>query len=345
MTVVKNFPSNYHTISWSQLYYLKSISSQILTGPLTDVATQEKVQDWQAVAQKLDQSIRAASPFYRYVLDIVTLHLVKKWVLRSMLPAVMNQIILKVNEIADEKFSQSTGVFREGVSCFRTLKKAQQYFNDNKATLVPYANDMTIKQIESYFKQKIDLIVHHKTIPAIPRWYHATRAGNVASDILSGGQLLQHQAIAGYGVYFSTQHEVNYGDYCFAFDQNMIHPLRNVSYFVPASRHSIWIRSEHNVDVKWNAVAHIVVTSDAEEQILREHLAKKELDHDAAIAATCPIISQSANKAIHKCFQETFGQTSFPDHWKRHSWFPLLGSNRLLANLPYCENSFRRKFL
>ncbi len=64
MVSVERFPSNYHDITWSQLYHLKSTSTQVLKGPLDDIITQSKVNDWQAVAQKLDQSIRATPPFF-----------------------------------------------------------------------------------------------------------------------------------------------------------------------------------------------------------------------------------------------------------------------------------------
>ncbi len=274
----------------------------------------------------------------------MTLHLLKKWILHLILPGILSQIAFKVNEI-----SLSTGLSWQLLSCFKTLTKAEKYFNENKAALLKDKPEVTFKQVENYFKEKKDLIIHQKIIPALPRWYHATKTDEVVSKILCGGNLIQYSASAGHGVYFSTNYELSYGGYCFALDQEMIHPLRNVSYFpnvssYPSVLHSIWIRVEHDVAVNWNAVAHIVASSDREETGLRTTLAKVELSDDAAIAVTCPIISRSAHEVIQGCFREAYGQTLFPDHWRRHRWCSISG-HYFTPTLPYLENNHQKNLV
>lgn len=371
MVNITNFPCHHQNMSWRQVWNFHTISTQVLSsGSIDDPSFQQRVKNWCTTANRINASIKESRPFFKWIIDFVTLRLLKKWVLSRILLRELKKIDVKAYEIACHLWHTLPAP-----DPLETVLKAENYFQENRhrlLNLVPnpaqsslagrvaqvpaHIHPETIEaQIKDYFQRKLEAIQAHQTV-ALPAWYHATSQGENAIDIISSGTLKAHNAAAGHGVYFSTRHERSYGEYCFAVDHRVIEDLpahyfpHHLGFFrphttVPTHYHAValWVQVEADVPIRWSSVAHIIVSTEQASQKLHRQLSQKAhaLPEAALAALTCPIVYGTTSEILQECFMHASAKLTLPPSpfWTRHAWWFKNLPNQSISTLPVQETA------
>ena len=346
MSTVAGFAhvNHYREMSYLQLYRLRSNINQVVKLDIIDVANQKQVLDWEDVAYRLNNSVKTSRPFFRFIGDLLTLQFIKKWTLQIILPGLIKDIdavVAKVYAARGKPVPKMTihGALRDPMAYSENpldiIIKANAYFQSHKASLC-VANPLGVVSVEGddkklenevneYFQEKIKLLTEgHAT--AIPLWYHATKSSDALVSIINSGNLVQHNAPKGMGVYFSTEdeHYSGYGDHTFAVDFSVIHSLPTKYFHIISSgKSTVWVGVQQNVPITWNSVAHIAVNNQAGKKEMLDKLNDEQGLTDANIGiVSCPVITRLASDIIRDVIQKTHAY-KLPPLWKKHStnWF------------------------
>lgn len=319
---------HYRDLSWFQVFRLKSFNNKLIANlNITDGAKVEELHDWQEIAYRVNNTINAAKPFYRVILDFLTLQFIKRWVLLEILPGVITKIDAAV---ATAPISDHT---------LATALRAHKYFLDNKAALcgeLPGRREVE-NEIEEYFKEKIDLLLA-KQVVALPLFYHATEDRNLIGIINNGHLKPGPGAVYGTGVYFSTEDEsrLYYGPYTFAVDFSVIRTAQAAYTQVTSGLDSaLWVCIKKNVPITWDSVAHIVVDNKIDKDTMLAKLTNIDgtgIDDTALGIVTCPVLTRQASNVIRRTFQNTYIY-KLPPWWKK----PWYGTAPTKARLPYVQ--------
>lgn len=134
----------------------------------------------------------------------------------------------------------------------------------------------TALKADKYFTETLSKLNQNIDVP-LPRWFHATGpCGSRYRDpefqsvtsIIQNGRLVQSQAPAGYGVYFSTCDESHlYGPWTFAIDEKELEGSEG--YFFPAEGHpapgfmyaALWVRVLKDIPITSETVAFMVANA------------------------------------------------------------------------------------
>lgn len=117
-------------------------------------------------------------------------------------------------------------------------------------------------EVDEYIRKAIHALSTEERDIAIPTWFHATKNANMES-IIKKGELIQCQAMRGFGVFVSTHDESHTGyggndGYTFAFGAEAINKHRGF-YFNGDSPLSTWVRLEANLPINFESVAYVAV--------------------------------------------------------------------------------------
>ena len=197
------------------------------------------------------------------------------------------------------------------------LKLVQAEFKKNKEI------DQTACEVDAFFKHKM-LCLNQGINVALPfhSYYHCTKE-KYFDALIESRKIMQTQALAGFGVYVSTNIEhKDYGPYTLVMEGNTVETLGGIYWNIgaaPDSRpfKSIYVRILSDIPADLSTVSHIAVESLSDRQLMENRLSK--------LCFPVPVLTRKATYLIEDLFQNiTLRQLS-------EKWKPLIPK---LSKLP-----------
>jgi hypothetical protein len=263
--------------------------------------------EWEAVALRIHTSLNAPQRMYEFFFDFVTLRVIK----RAWLNSVVTEKLDKICLLTERKVLIDSGAAK-------IVKALERAFLEKLPSWTHEVSQEVLAEIQEYIKEKKALIEQSVDV-ALPQWYHATQSAHLF-PIMNGSNLVQSLAGAqGPGVYFSTQDEHKYyGVYTFALDQRFLE-MYDASYHQGAlstkdSMPCVWLCVKKDIKILWASVAHLTVDSCEAKEQLRSAM-QCQLEEKVLPLATCPILTRQASDLIRKLVHQVCVYR-FPEQWR-----------------------------